>query len=610
MFANMIRGDSRFVEEAIELILTKINSKDISESVRSLEILEECMSRSGADFQSEISKYRFLNQLSKLVSIKHDGNTTAKEIKDKIMDCFLLWTAQYPEKEKIKAVYDGLKKEGIQDTNSSSNVTINCTYQRKTNLMDKEDEKKFRRLLQSTNKEDIKKANLLIQHYVKQDGKKAERVLKQKAELECIQNAVQIFNEVYENYIQEKSGNEETLTLLEELYETCTKKGHIVRKMPDIMEDSEEDLIRETMRVNDMLLEVENKYKMMSSGNGKQITEEIRNVVPKEENNFLSDHLEDLLSVPLDQPKLLETSSNKENPLDELADIFPQSLPSNCLTPAPVPKVENNEDSTLLDLNTKSVSQKPIFSTIDDLSIDLINKELSNLPRAKTFRKENSKISLNQLSKEKQNIISEVTALSKEKASIEKVDEVCSQENKNVNPLPVNEMSSLEKRNGSDRNNEVKETDLKINPKDNLYDIEINFDEIKPSNVEQIILFDCNNGLRITLNFAANKPREYTSVIVVSSTNQGQSPVDDFQFDACVDDSQFEHEPCKLRLLQRNGSFLPGVKPFCPPSDCLHQIMLIYNPTENPLKVRFTYSYKQGDDPITGSLIRSIPYLK
>ena len=61
----------------------------------------------------EVGKFRFLNELIKLVSPKYLGNSTPAVIKKKIIDLLQTWSLKYPMETKIKEVYEMLVQQNV-----------------------------------------------------------------------------------------------------------------------------------------------------------------------------------------------------------------------------------------------------------------------------------------------------------------------------------------------------------------------------------------------------------------------------------------------------------------------------------------------------------------
>lgn len=64
-------------------------------------------------FLDEVGKFRFLNELIKVVSPKYLGNSTPSPIKTKIIELLKNWSHRYPKETKIKEAYDMLLNQGV-----------------------------------------------------------------------------------------------------------------------------------------------------------------------------------------------------------------------------------------------------------------------------------------------------------------------------------------------------------------------------------------------------------------------------------------------------------------------------------------------------------------
>lgn len=134
------------------------------------------MSKCGTKFHSEVGKFRFLNELIRLVSPQYDGDKTPKKIRDKILDLMLLWTINFPHEKKIKDAYDMLLKRGVKHEAAKPQVVVQnnnkpISESAEVKMREKAEPDlaaKLQRLLRSSNPADHKAANLLIQNMVKE----------------------------------------------------------------------------------------------------------------------------------------------------------------------------------------------------------------------------------------------------------------------------------------------------------------------------------------------------------------------------------------------------------------------------------------------------------
>lgn len=71
------------------------------------------MRRCGPSFHAEVGKFRFLNEMIRLVSPKYLGGKTPAIVRQKVLQLLNIWTKEYPKELKIKEAYEMLKKQGV-----------------------------------------------------------------------------------------------------------------------------------------------------------------------------------------------------------------------------------------------------------------------------------------------------------------------------------------------------------------------------------------------------------------------------------------------------------------------------------------------------------------
>lgn len=74
------------------------------------------MQTGSASFQAEVGKFRFLNELIRLVSpnaMQCNCIHTPELIKNKIIELLGQWSSQFPKEIKIQDALDMLKKQGV-----------------------------------------------------------------------------------------------------------------------------------------------------------------------------------------------------------------------------------------------------------------------------------------------------------------------------------------------------------------------------------------------------------------------------------------------------------------------------------------------------------------
>lgn len=130
------------------------------------------MVRCGNAFHSEVGKFRFLNEMIKLVSPKYLAAQTPSNVRQKVLQLLYVWTLDYPKETKIKEAYDMLRKQGVIKEVPSLSVSadgINVVKKSAPSVFqDEEKSKLLQYLLQSKNPEDLQAANRLIKSMVKE----------------------------------------------------------------------------------------------------------------------------------------------------------------------------------------------------------------------------------------------------------------------------------------------------------------------------------------------------------------------------------------------------------------------------------------------------------
>lgn len=61
----------------------------------------------------ELGKFRFLNEIIKVVSPKYLGHRSSQNVKNKIIELMFLWSMEIKEMPKIFEAYQMLRKQGI-----------------------------------------------------------------------------------------------------------------------------------------------------------------------------------------------------------------------------------------------------------------------------------------------------------------------------------------------------------------------------------------------------------------------------------------------------------------------------------------------------------------
>uniref|UniRef100_A0A8V0YPD5 Golgi associated, gamma adaptin ear containing, ARF binding protein 1 n=1 Tax=Gallus gallus TaxID=9031 RepID=A0A8V0YPD5_CHICK len=253
---------------ATRLLAHKIQSPQEWEAIQALTVLESCMKSCGKRFHDEVGKFRFLNELIKVVSPKYLGSRTPEKVKSKILELMYSWTLGLPHEVKILEAYQMLKKQGIvkSDPKLPDDAPFPPPPPRPKNIIfdDEEKSKILARLLKSSHPEDLRAANKLIKEMVQEDQKRMEKISKRVNAIEEVNNNVKLLTEMVTNYSKGET-TESNEDLMKELYQRCERMRPMLFRLASDTEDNDEALA-EILQANDNLTQVINLYKQLVWG--------------------------------------------------------------------------------------------------------------------------------------------------------------------------------------------------------------------------------------------------------------------------------------------------------------------------------------------------------
>uniref|UniRef100_A0A669PZU1 Golgi associated, gamma adaptin ear containing, ARF binding protein 1 n=1 Tax=Phasianus colchicus TaxID=9054 RepID=A0A669PZU1_PHACC len=266
---------------ATRLLAHKIQSPQEWEAIQALTVLESCMKSCGKRFHDEVGKFRFLNELIKVVSPKYLGSRTPEKVKSKILELMYSWTLGLPHEVKILEAYQMLKKQGIvkSDPKLPDDAPFPPPPPRPKNIIfdDEEKSKILARLLKSSHPEDLRAANKLIKEMVQEDQKRMEKISKRVNAIEEVNNNVKLLTEMVTNYSKGET-TESNEDLMKELYQRCERMRPMLFRLASDTEDNDEALA-EILQANDNLTQVINLYKQLVWGeevNGEMVAGPLR----------------------------------------------------------------------------------------------------------------------------------------------------------------------------------------------------------------------------------------------------------------------------------------------------------------------------------------------
>ncbi|XP_013925258.1 PREDICTED: ADP-ribosylation factor-binding protein GGA3 isoform X1 [Thamnophis sirtalis] len=259
------------------------------------------MKNCGRRFHSEVGKFRFLNELIKVVSPKYLGDRVSEKVKTKIIELLYSWTVALPDESKIKDAYYMLKRQAI--VLSDPVIPVEKTLipspppRPKNPVFDDEEKSK--------------------------DEARIQKVTKRMHTLEEVNNNVKLLNEMLIHYSKEDS-SEADKELMKELYDRCETKRRTLFKLASETEDNDSSL-GDILQASDNLSRVINSYKKIIEG--QVINGEVDlSMLPTTEGSNSADNVNTLIDL-----EGLEVSNVPPQPPSPL--LMSNATPT--LTPAP-----------------------------------------------------------------------------------------------------------------------------------------------------------------------------------------------------------------------------------------------------------------------------------
>uniref|UniRef100_H2M2E0 Golgi-associated, gamma adaptin ear containing, ARF binding protein 2 n=1 Tax=Oryzias latipes TaxID=8090 RepID=H2M2E0_ORYLA len=308
-FYQLVNEETNGPQVATRLLAHKIQSPQEKEALQALTVLEACMNNCGKRFHTEAAKFRFLNELIKILTPKYFGAWTPQQVKDRVTEVLYGWTLWLKEEPKIQQAYSMLKKQGIVkgDPKLSDTLVMPPPPQRTTeSIFDQEDKAKLlTRLLKSGHPKDLETANRLIKNTIKEEQEKAEKASKRESTLKEVESCTKQLRELLDQHVV-NGATFQPSNDVKALYERCDRlRPNLFRLASDTMDDDE--ALTQILAANDELTLTVNAYKDLvgrGSVNGRRVrnkSEEDSSRTPTSPTATKSYHLIDLSA--LDSPK-------------------------------------------------------------------------------------------------------------------------------------------------------------------------------------------------------------------------------------------------------------------------------------------------------------------
>ncbi|CDQ74368.1 unnamed protein product [Oncorhynchus mykiss] len=597
-FCDQLNNDLEGPQLATRLLAHKIQSPQEWEAMQALVVLETCMKSCGERFHSEVGKFRFLNELIKVVSPKYLGTRAPEPVKKKVLELIYSWTLGLPDEAKIADAYQMLKKQGIvkQDPVLPADKLLLLPPPRPKNAIfeDEEKSKTLTRLLNSTQPEDLKAANKLIQEMVQEDQKRAEKLSKRVNAIQDVNESVSLLTQLLEDY-DRTTNPQSNAELIQDLYQRCEKMRPTLFRLASDTEDNDEALA-EILQANDSLTQVINLYRQqvkgeVVNGNNSANTQRLTGSsvalldlsgldtsppssefpTPTDSLNAPSQEMgislldDELMSLGLSEVTP-HTSNPASQPEDSTTwDSFQSSdsvgipdipaAPSVLLSPDPLPYTQP--------LSTGATSGSSALDELDLLGKTLLQQSLPPEGLQVKWDKPPFKPTLRDLQNKSGTNPSLIPAFS-----------------------PEHPVALL-----GDRLLDTSPVHTVIPPIEmTLTDVFVPLESIKPSSLLPVTVFD-SHSLRVLFHFARDSLPSLADVLVViiSMLSSAPVPVSNILFQPSVPDTM------RVKLQPPSGTELPAFNPILPPA-AITQILLLANPHKEKVQLQYKLTFTLGEE--------------
>uniref|UniRef100_A0A8C1X6P4 Golgi associated, gamma adaptin ear containing, ARF binding protein 3b n=1 Tax=Cyprinus carpio TaxID=7962 RepID=A0A8C1X6P4_CYPCA len=540
---------------AVRLLVHKIHSQEW-EALQALTVLEACMKNCGRRFHNEISRYRFLNELIKVVSPKYMGDSVSDKVKNKIIEMLYSWTVVFPNEAKIADAYQTLKRQGL--VKSDPELTVDKSLipspptRPKNPVFDNEDMGKLlAELLRSKNPEDLQEANRLIKNMVKEDEARVQKIAKRNNTLEEVNNNVKLLSEMLSHYDRDRSSDADR-ELIKELYERCDKLRRTAFKLATEAEDNDSSL-GDILKANDDLSRVISSYKRIVEGQADDGEgEDLRQAAS--EGCETTGTLIDLAG--LDEPSSPPTVAPPPPLPPQVPSANPTASPIPVLPPPPR-RLAGGHGSQTSSPSHKPPEQQTSLSLLDDELLSLGNKSLLNyfIPSL------NSVSGLTGIAGGTFGISGGV--MGSTAAPLQSTNPFMSAAGPGSPAVARAQLLSC-------KHSEV-------------------FLLVSSGKVLPVTVYD-KDGVRVLMHFAMDCPpgRPDVLVMVVSLLNTAPLPVRNIVLQAAVPKSM------GVKLQPPSGTEIAPFNPILPPAS-ITQVMLLANPLKERVRLRYKLAYLLGE---------------
>uniref|UniRef100_A0A8R1DS95 Uncharacterized protein n=1 Tax=Caenorhabditis japonica TaxID=281687 RepID=A0A8R1DS95_CAEJA len=260
---------------AVDLFSHKLSSPSHEEAMLTVFALDYLVRNGGEKVHERCGRYRFLNELVKLLAPKYNGKITSDALKNEIIKLLFIWQLSIKHIPKYKQVYDSLKSSKIilEDPQvQETEVPVFQAPPARSSVFDDESQALLLKSLLSSNRpEDLQTANNLIKSLVETEEHKLVKIHERRKNLDQAVYLCKLIEQLQLNKVVETIGlseyssdNESTLQrLIEEVSET----QETIYGYAHELAETNDPCLEEVLNINDLINKTLPKREEPRTGN-------------------------------------------------------------------------------------------------------------------------------------------------------------------------------------------------------------------------------------------------------------------------------------------------------------------------------------------------------
>ncbi|CAL8092952.1 unnamed protein product [Orchesella dallaii] len=369
-----------------KLLAAKIQNPSEAQAIHAFDFLENALeseTEGSIEFRTEIGRYRFLNEIIRILSPKYLADKTPVAVKDRAIK-FLEDAAGakrkrwFPsEHSKVNSVYQSLIDGGI--IQKPTKVADEEAELQKSIFERKENALILKRLLQSKNPSDLQAANRLIKDLVEEETKRNER----RAELHSLIDRIETSTGLLTEMLSQSSIDKE---IVDELVDTCRNLQQKLGGVATETNDEVTSLLQASENIENVLLLHDSKKNSIKKASEKENSDGAAEGAPEAsavKELSLADQL--LLDLVDDNRAATSSSGSRQQSINKIGEYDSGNLLLNLdIDCAPLATPQRVD----LDLK-KTTKPEPVepFGEISKLSREMMEQGLKGVPNCSQLKK-------------------------------------------------------------------------------------------------------------------------------------------------------------------------------------------------------------------------------